>query len=368
VTPGLVNGRPCSLDEATEAAVALLAAARLPLVYGLSDSTVEAQREAVRIARDLRGVIDSATSSAGVAAHDAFTRLGLLTTSLGEMARRADLVVFWGCDPEDSQPGFTLRHAPARAGRWRVAVDVGEAQAGPPADERLAVPAAREIETLLVLRALLRGRRVETARVESLGLSLESLRGLAQRLADCAYGVLVHDGNPPPARREPLRPAALTALVQGRRGRGRLRTLALQGAGNPVGAESVLTWQTGFPFAVSFTRGYPRHDPHALTAEGLLARGEVDAALLVGADPSQYLSPRALGHLREIPRVAVGEGEATSVLIRAAPFTATAGRVFRMDGLAVRQEPAEVSALPSEAAVLLRIGRALRNRGAHGEA
>src|SRR5256884_8489922 len=56
----------------------------------------------------------------------------------------------------------------------------------------------------------------------------------------------------------------------------------LRGGGNRSGADAVLTWQTGFPFAVDFGRGYPTYRPHAGAAERL-AGGEVDAALVIGA-------------------------------------------------------------------------------------
>jgi formylmethanofuran dehydrogenase subunit B len=372
MTPAFVEGRATSLDEAAEAAASVLGAARLPLVYGLVESTVEAQREAARLAVLLRGVVDSATSVGQAAALDAFTRLGLLTTSLGEL-RRADLVVIWGCDPEVTLPGFVERYAPARAGCVRVAVDLGSGRGPGGADERFSLPADREIEALLVLRAFVRGRRVEPERLEAFALPIEALRVLARRLTACSNGVLLYEGDPPLARRDPLRPAALTAIAQDVPAPARLRTIGLQGTGNPVGAENVLTWQTGFPFAISFARGFPRHDPAEFSGEGLLARGEADAVLVVGVDPSQRLSPQALRQLGMIPIVALGEAVApgmtsAGVLSRAkvqvatAPFAATSGRVFRMDGIALRHEPSLPSPLPSEATVMARIAAAVRAR------
>jgi formylmethanofuran dehydrogenase subunit B len=58
----LINGKPASVDEAVEAAAEYLYAANMPLVYGLSNVTCEAQREAVALAELLGGVIDSHTS------------------------------------------------------------------------------------------------------------------------------------------------------------------------------------------------------------------------------------------------------------------------------------------------------------------
>jgi formylmethanofuran dehydrogenase subunit B len=58
----LVDGREATVDEAVEAAAEYLHAADMPLVYGLSNTTCEAQREAVWLAELVGGVIDSHTS------------------------------------------------------------------------------------------------------------------------------------------------------------------------------------------------------------------------------------------------------------------------------------------------------------------
>jgi len=58
----LVDGRPATVDEALEAAADYLLQANMPLVYGMSNITCEAQREAVLLAELIGGVIDSHTS------------------------------------------------------------------------------------------------------------------------------------------------------------------------------------------------------------------------------------------------------------------------------------------------------------------
>jgi formylmethanofuran dehydrogenase subunit B len=58
----LVDGQPATLDAAVEKAAELLYRANMPLVYGLSNITCEAQREAVALAENIGGVIDSHTS------------------------------------------------------------------------------------------------------------------------------------------------------------------------------------------------------------------------------------------------------------------------------------------------------------------
>jgi formylmethanofuran dehydrogenase subunit B len=58
----LIDGKAATVDEAVEAAAEFLHAADMPLVYGLSNITCEAQREAVSLAELVGGVIDSHTS------------------------------------------------------------------------------------------------------------------------------------------------------------------------------------------------------------------------------------------------------------------------------------------------------------------
>jgi formylmethanofuran dehydrogenase subunit B len=58
----LIDGQPATIDAAVAAAADILYNANMPLVYGLSNITCEAQRAAVALAELIGGVIDSHTS------------------------------------------------------------------------------------------------------------------------------------------------------------------------------------------------------------------------------------------------------------------------------------------------------------------
>lgn len=60
--PAFIDGKPATLEAAVEAAADYLVGARYSLVYGLSNTTCEAQREAVKLAEWLGGAIDSHSS------------------------------------------------------------------------------------------------------------------------------------------------------------------------------------------------------------------------------------------------------------------------------------------------------------------
>lgn len=58
----LIDGREASLDDAIAAAAEHLHSANMPLVYGMSNTTCEAQKECVAMADLLGGLLDSHTS------------------------------------------------------------------------------------------------------------------------------------------------------------------------------------------------------------------------------------------------------------------------------------------------------------------
>jgi formylmethanofuran dehydrogenase subunit B len=58
----LIDGKPATVNEAVEVAADVLYRANMPLVYGMSNTTCEAQREAVQLAELVGAVIDSHTS------------------------------------------------------------------------------------------------------------------------------------------------------------------------------------------------------------------------------------------------------------------------------------------------------------------
>ena len=60
-----------SVDEAADAAAAILGQARAPLVYGLGQTSCEAQRQAVALAEALGAIIDRGGGSGASLAYQA---------------------------------------------------------------------------------------------------------------------------------------------------------------------------------------------------------------------------------------------------------------------------------------------------------
>src|SRR3989440_12632893 len=113
---------------------------------------------------------------------------------------------------------------------------------------------------------------------------------LARRMIQGHYVALVADGEPGAVPADPDRAEALVTLAQALNAPTRCALVVLRGGGNRSGADAVLTWQTGFPFAVDFAAGFPTYRPHAGGAAPP-PPGEKHAALLVGAPPPRPQPP-----------------------------------------------------------------------------
>ena len=85
-------------------AAEILADAKYPLIYGLSDTTVESQRVAVSIGDWIGANVDTTTSVCHGPSGMAFQGVGEVTCSLGEVKNRGDLIIFWGSNPAESHP------------------------------------------------------------------------------------------------------------------------------------------------------------------------------------------------------------------------------------------------------------------------
>ena len=282
-----VGGREAPMSEAIEAVAALLTRASRPVVYLAPELTCEAQRAGVALADRLRAAVDSVTSATTIDSLLAAQERGRATATLGEIRNRADLLVWWGVDPGLRYPRYASRYAPGPAGvhvpdgrrsRTVVAVDVGDARGPQDADHRVALSARDEVDMLTALKA-------SAFEAESGSGALETAAGnLGALIRAARYAVIVADAEPAgEARRGIDRADALIAVAQAFNGPTRCALSLLRAGGNRSGADAVMTWQTGYPAAVDFARGFPTYRPHDGGLDARLSRGEVDAVLVLGA-------------------------------------------------------------------------------------
>jgi formylmethanofuran dehydrogenase subunit B len=359
----LVAGRSATIDEAMDSAASLLMNAARPLVYLAPDVSCEAQREAVAVADLLRAALDSVTSSTVLASILAQQERGRAAATLGEIRNRADVLVFWGVDPSLRYPRYATRYAPdppgvhvpdGRRSRTVVAVDVEAARGPSDADVRIAVTAADEVATLTAVAAMAAGAAVRLRpsraapalrRPGTPDLAYaDAAAKLTTLLTSGRYVVIVADAEPDrAAMRDSGRPDALVALAQALNGPTRAALSLLRGGGNRSGADAVMTWQTGFPVAVDFSRGYPRYRPFEASAN--LQQRYFDAALVLGA--AEAIPEDVLGLMDRMPAAVVGPRASDSALAEKEVVIDTAVAGIHEGGTALRMDDVPLPLRPS---------------------
>jgi formylmethanofuran dehydrogenase subunit B len=130
---------------------------------------------------------------------------------------------------------------------------------------------------------------------------------------------------------------AAIRLIQDLNSYTRWNLMPMRGHYNVAGANKTSTWQTGYPFAVDYSRGYPRYQPGEYTAVDMLVREECDIVLNIAADPVAHFPKRAVKHLANIPIINLDPKlNMTSLLAEVNIPTAISG--IECDGAAVRMD------------------------------
>ena len=365
-----IGGKEASLNEAVDEAAHILVDARFPITYGLSDTTCEAQRQALAIADAVHGTIDTTTSVCHGPSGIAFQGVGESTMTLGEIKNRADLVIFWGGNPGEAHPRLFSRYAVTTKGmyipngkkdRTVVMVDVRRTPSTPVANLFIQVKPKRDFELLWALRALVKGRRVDPSVEDRTGVPLATMQDLVERMKNCRYGVLFFGMGLTMTRGRHFNSGALLALATDLNEFTHFVAKPVRGHGNVTGADNVVSWTTGYPFGVNFSRGYPRFNPGEFTTVDTLSRGDADAALIIASDPASNFPKEAIEHLRRIPVIVLDpKPSETTKLARVAFATANyginvSGTVYRMDDVPITLRPAFDSPYPSDEEILTAI-------------
>ncbi len=360
-----LHGEPTDYENAIEQATRLLRDSTAPLIYGLSRSSTAGQRAATALADRLGAVIDTTASRCHAPSILAFQQAGEPTCSLGEIRNRADLVVYWGSNPLVSHPRHLERYSAdpvgrfipgGRADRTVVVVDIEPTATSEAADVFVPVEPNRDYEALWTLRSFVADHEPPDNAV--LGANRETLRDLAMRMKSCECGVIFFGLGLTQQSLGHLNVDALLRLAAELNQHSHFYARRMRVPGDVTGADSVLCWQTGFPFSVDLRRGFPRYNPGEFSANDLLEAGEVDLCVLVGSEGVPALSPKAQQRLTEIPTIVLDYPTVESAISPTVRFTTAVygvhhpGTAYRMDEVPIPLRTFLASDLPTDHDVL----------------
>jgi formylmethanofuran dehydrogenase subunit B len=343
------NGfREVSMDKAMAKAVEILANSKKPLLYGFSSTSCEAHALGIEIAEKLGGVIDNTASVCHGPSIVAIQEVGLPSLTLGEIKNRADLVIYWGSNPAHAHPRHLSRYTLFPRGRFRlgrqarelIVVDVRETETAKLADWFIKVEPNKDFEVLNALRTLL--NKGDIAQNEVGGIAKEDLKKLVGKLKSCQFGILFFGLGLTMSSAKHKNVVEAISLVIDLNKFTKFSIMAMRGHYNVTGFNEVLTWQTGFPYAVDFSRGHPWYNPGETDANSLLQMQDVDAALIIASDPAAHFPKASVEYLAKIPLIVIDPFKnLTSQLARVViPSTVVGveeeGSAYRMDTVPLR--------------------------------
>ncbi len=347
-----------SLEEAIEKAAEILKQAKKPLLYGWSSTSCEADKVGIEIAENLGALIDSTSTVCHgptvLAVHD----VGVASCTLGEVKNRADLVIYWGSNPMHGHPRHLSRYSIFPRGYFRergqqdrklVVIDVRKTDTAKLANVFIQVEYGKDYELVSALRKIINGGELKVESVA--GVPKEKIIELAEMMKEAQFGVLFFGMGLTQSFGKHRNIDNAISLVRDLNAHTKFVIMPMRGHYNVVGFSEVLAWQAGFPFAVDFSRGYARYNPGETTANDVLQRGEVDAALVIASDPVSHFPKKSVEHLAKIPYIAIDiHPTPTTALADVVIPTAIAGievegTAYRMDTVPIRlrkvKEPPE---------------------------
>ena len=286
---------------------------------------------------------------------------GAPAATLGEIKNRADLVIFWGSNPAESHPRHFVRYSGSAKGRLTpkgrkdrrvVVVDIRKTPSVKYADQFIQVAPGSDYEVLTVMRMLTNGFRPDCHKVG--GVKVSTLEKLVNRIKTARMGVMFFGLGITETRGNHQNSTAIYQLGKDMARHAKFLTLPMRGHYNVVGSGNTMCWQTGYPFAVNFGRGYPQFNPGEFSVVDLLTRREPDVALIVSAEPMDHLPYEAARHLLDIPTIVLDPRRtlttkiATVVIPVKHAGVSVEGTAYRMDHVPIRMRKVLESPWPKD--------------------
>ncbi|KYH39524.1 MAG: tungsten-containing formylmethanofuran dehydrogenase 2 subunit B [Candidatus Bathyarchaeota archaeon B63] len=344
------------VEEAIRKSAEILAEASYPLLYGWSSTSCEAIKVGLELTEEVGGVIDNTSTVCHGPSILAVQDVGLIGATLGQIRHRADLIIYWGSNPWSAHPRHMERYTALSDGRfqrniWRrvtarvradsvrkkiarivsaffrwgerriptgferrlevlppeerklIVVDVRRTRSAELADQFIQVKPGGDYEVLQALRALIRDETLDVDEVA--GIPVETLEEMADVMINCRFGVIFFGVGLTMSRGRLRNVEAAIKLTRDLNERTKFIIIPMRGHFNVTGANTVFTWQTGYPYAVDLSLGYPRYNPGETSAVDILRRGDADAALVIASDPVSNFPVEAVRHLIDIPLIVI---------------------------------------------------------------
>ncbi|MHA1122505.1 MAG: formylmethanofuran dehydrogenase subunit B [Candidatus Heimdallarchaeota archaeon] len=338
-----------SYEKAAEKAAKILIKAEYPIFYGFGSTDADTHRESIKLAEEVGAIWDHCPSVCHGPSVLAIQEIGLAGCTLGEVRNRSDLIIYLGCNPMEAHPRHMSRYTTFPRGFFRekgfqertvVVIDIRMTETAKLANHFLQIEPDGDFEFISALRAIVRGREIKDESVS--GIPVEKIKELAEIMKNAKHGVLFFGLGLASTKGKHRNVDAALSLVRDLNNYTKFYVMPLRGHYNVTGAQNVLTWTLGYPFAVSLTRGYPQYNPGEFSLTGIFDREEADAAFIVASDPVGNSPRKVMNHFAKIPLIVLDPYETPTTRLADVVFPVTIagveseGTAYRMDTVPLR--------------------------------
>ncbi|MEZ5335125.1 MAG: formylmethanofuran dehydrogenase subunit B [Methanolobus sp.] len=356
-----VDGEKTDMDTAIAKAAEILRNAENPLIFGHGNSSSEAQKKSIALAKKTGAYIDDTSSFCQGPVIEAILQDKIKTCTLDDIRHKADVIMFWGADPSSSHPRHLSRYSYFPRGKERqrgweedrtaISIDVRKSDTAVICgNERFyQIPMGGDAEFIEALLNALSGKVPKT----SFGFDVKRILELSSVLKKAKFGVIcvglgliysLDELDPLIRLMDKLNEVSDFSLIP------------MVGQYNMRGFNQNLFAETGFINRGKFDArtGEAQHGSEFSVVEALRNKS-VDAALIIGSDPLSSLPLSVARYLAEIPLITIDPclnltaTKSTVTIPCALGGVEAGGKAVRMDGVEI-----ELKRLLKQAIFLMR--------------
>ena len=274
------NGRSIDQSQAVQQAASLLREAKYPLFTGINWLGIQSQQSVIDLCRYVNGVVDTFPTNSGRSSSTlSIAREGKIEATMGEVIDRSKAILVIDCAPDQSHPRFFKSLSCSNRDWFWIGANRNSHS---DFTNWLAVDQSDLDNVLVGLHAILQNTPIHNRlngisfKSSSANKSLaEIFQQWGENILQQDHACIIHDSSSIEPEFD-LHCDLITSIARCMNSRCRAVALDVACHGNDLGAQSVLTWSSGFPNAADFTQMFPRSFAMEFSADNVCKRKECD--------------------------------------------------------------------------------------------
>jgi formylmethanofuran dehydrogenase subunit B len=220
-----------------------------------------------------------------------------------------------------------------------IVVDVRKTMSAEAADYFMQIKPNSDYDVIEALRCMVQDQEIDVEEVG--GVPVDYLREIADAMMKCEFGVIYFGLGMTQSLGRFRNIEVAIALARDLNRKTKFIISPMRGHFNVTGANQVFAWQTGYPYAIDFSQGYPQFNPGENTAVDLLKRGDNDATLVISADPGAHFPSVVMQNMMKHPLITINPDMNAISRLGDVVFPAQwcgieyAGTAYRMDSVPI---------------------------------